>query len=325
MTQHLVITNGDVAAQRLEHLGLAREVQPWRDILYEGPVPQTASLAALSHIRANYLAAAYPQPARDIAGEFAERDARITQHTTFDTITLWFESDLADMLQLLQILDAFAATDRDPATLHLIQAAHPLDHYTDDALRQLAETATPVGRRRLNQAQRSWAAWRASDHRGWFAQMHEPRLGLLNLWSTVLHTKGLYPSMDSGLTDPEVSIVHCVEQGISQPSAIVTAILNDSRQYSDAYMSDWSLYRLIDDLAAAPDPLLEGLEGRYPCGGNAAARDAYNARHIALTDLGRAVLAGEANAAVVNGIDRWIGGVRIKDTYAPALRIAHDA
>lgn len=325
MTRDLVITNGDDVARRLEHLGLAREVLPWRDILYEGPVPQTKSLAALSQVRVTYLAAAYPQPNRDIAGEFAARDGRLSQHAAFDTVTLWFESDLADMLQLLQILDFFATSERDPRSLRLIHSTRALGHHSDDALQALATTATPVGRRRLNQARQSWAAWRAPDHRAWFAQLHEPRLGLLHLWTTVLHSKSLYPSMETGLSDAEITIIHSVDQGFNEPSAIVTAVLEDRRRFSDAYMGDWSVYRLLDDLAAAPEPSISGLDGRYPFDDNASAREAYRAARAELTPLGRAILDGETNHAVVNGIDRWIGGVHVTDAYAPALLVAHNA
>ncbi len=52
----LIITNGDSAGALLRRAIPDAEVLPWRDVLHEGPVPFTDSLADLTDIRANYLA-----------------------------------------------------------------------------------------------------------------------------------------------------------------------------------------------------------------------------------------------------------------------------
>ena len=43
----------------------------------------------------------------EIAADFAARDAVLSAHSGFDRIELWFEHDLYDQLQLVQVLAFF--------------------------------------------------------------------------------------------------------------------------------------------------------------------------------------------------------------------------
>ena len=52
----LHITNGDSAVRIMREAGVSGELLPWRDVLHEGPVPMTDSLAQLSQIRAQFIA-----------------------------------------------------------------------------------------------------------------------------------------------------------------------------------------------------------------------------------------------------------------------------
>ncbi|MGI9373785.1 MAG: DUF1835 domain-containing protein, partial [Hyphomicrobiales bacterium] len=95
----LVITNGDSAANVLQEAGIEAKLLPWRDVLHIGPVPQTETLDALSAIRAEFL----QDESDDALAQFNERDDLVTRHADFDSIELWFEHDLYDQLQLIQI------------------------------------------------------------------------------------------------------------------------------------------------------------------------------------------------------------------------------
>ncbi|HYH80292.1 MAG TPA: DUF1835 domain-containing protein, partial [Longimicrobium sp.] len=125
----LHITNGDSAGDLLAGCGLGGEVLCWRDVLHEGPVPATLPLPELSAVRARYIAGCGWGPADEIAREFAARDAALAAAGAHDEVVLWFEHDLYDQLQLIQLLDWFAA--RDGATrLSLVCGAEYLGHST---------------------------------------------------------------------------------------------------------------------------------------------------------------------------------------------------
>src|SRR5439155_21810748 len=115
----LIITNGDSAADLLAAAGKGGRILPWRDVLHEGPI--VADLDRCREARIPYLAQRVRIEAADVAADFAARDAILKAHASFDRIELWFEHDLYDQLQLLQVLAAFADNDRRDG-LVLVQA-----------------------------------------------------------------------------------------------------------------------------------------------------------------------------------------------------------
>ncbi|HET9273639.1 MAG TPA: hypothetical protein VFO09_05170, partial [Methyloceanibacter sp.] len=74
VTVDLVITNGDAAGELLRRTLQGAEILPWRDVLYEGPVPLTETLEDLTAIRAEYLAGAGGGDLGAIQFELTARD-----------------------------------------------------------------------------------------------------------------------------------------------------------------------------------------------------------------------------------------------------------
>ena len=52
----LHVTNGDCAVEVLRAAGMCGDFLPWRDVLHEGPVDPSLSLADLSVLRARFVA-----------------------------------------------------------------------------------------------------------------------------------------------------------------------------------------------------------------------------------------------------------------------------
>ena len=75
---------------------------PWRDVLHEGPVPDVPD-AELRRIRAAFLGVDDPISSRSATALLAEH-----RHGEY---VLWFEADLYDQLQLVQILARLRALD----------------------------------------------------------------------------------------------------------------------------------------------------------------------------------------------------------------------
>src|SRR5512138_29946 len=112
MSSTLHITNGDSAANGMRDGGIEGEIIPWRDVLHEGPVPLTETLDELSRIRAEWLAEEELGGRESLVRDFHQRDDMLRRYTDFDEVVLWFEWDLYDQLQLIQILD-FLADDNE--------------------------------------------------------------------------------------------------------------------------------------------------------------------------------------------------------------------
>jgi hypothetical protein len=94
----LHVTNGDSAVRALAAAGIL-DALPWRDILHEGPVPKVDD-ATLRRTRAHFLAKVLGLDRAQVLRELEERDERLA---TADEVVLWFESDLYDDLQRMQI------------------------------------------------------------------------------------------------------------------------------------------------------------------------------------------------------------------------------
>ena len=114
--QRLNITNGDSAAGTMSEAGVEGKIIAWRDVLHEGPVDSSLSLEELSKQRARFIASNNWDDFAHISGDFSDRDRVIRQLDYFDEVVLWFEDDLYDQLQLIQLLDFFSR--RDVGTSH---------------------------------------------------------------------------------------------------------------------------------------------------------------------------------------------------------------
>jgi hypothetical protein len=145
------------------------EILPWRDVLHEGPVPLTPSLAELTRLRADYLARRGWGELAQLRADFAARDGGLAQSPSFDRVVLWFEHDLFDQLQLLQLLDWFASRPREDGSLLLVQASDFLGRQTPDTLLGLTKTEMPVSAQQLALAACAWAAFRQATPETWHA------------------------------------------------------------------------------------------------------------------------------------------------------------
>src|SRR3954463_12065948 len=91
----------------MSEAGVDGKIIAWRDVLHEGPVDSSLSLEELSKQRARFISEQGWDDFAHVSGSFAERD-RVLQHLDyFDEVVLWFEDDLYDQLQLIQLLDHF--------------------------------------------------------------------------------------------------------------------------------------------------------------------------------------------------------------------------
>jgi hypothetical protein len=158
----LHITNGDHAADVIRATGVRGDILPWRDCLHEGPVRAGLSLEELSRERAKFIRDAGWADERFVLETFQERDAAFRKANEHDEIVLWFEHDLYDQLQLIQVLDGLYGFAR--ATL--ICEAEYLGRMQPERATELFELRSPVTRRHYNEARAAWTAFRSPEPMG---------------------------------------------------------------------------------------------------------------------------------------------------------------
>lgn len=301
----LIITNGDAAGELLRRSFPGTEVLPWRDVLHEGPVPRTGTLAELSEIRAIYLAGSDGD--LDYAKSLlASRDRGLAHSANFERVALWFEHDLYDQLQLLQLLDWFAAHPRGEGSLLLVQASDFLGRQTPEQLRELEIAARPVTRVQLALAITAFAAFRAETPEAWQALLEEDLEPLPYLRPAVLRMLEELPGPD-GLSRTERQLLQSLAAGATTPPALFVAV---QREEEAVFMGDYSFWKVLDGFALAAHPLVQGLKGA-PFKPAARVDEAYFRSAVTLTPFGAEILAGRADHARSNEIDRWWGGTHL--------------
>src|SRR5262245_34833327 len=120
MARTLHVTNGDIVGDKLAARFPGDEIVAWLDVLHEGPIPSGVSAASLQAIRAAFLASQRWGQEEEIATQLAARDAALARYADFKEVVLWFEHDLYDQLQLIQILDRLPGQGEGETIISLI-------------------------------------------------------------------------------------------------------------------------------------------------------------------------------------------------------------
>jgi hypothetical protein len=313
----LHITNGDSAAQSLRSSGLTGAVLAWRDVLHDGPVPTGPTLEELRPIRARFIVDRGWGAYDATLTEFQQRDATLTKACGEDEIVLWFEHDLYDQLQLLQLLDWFAAHPLQGRLSLLCIGAHPeaanfygLGQLAPAQLAALLPQRRTVTEAELTLGRAAWAAFRSPDPTAIERLLDGDTSALPFLRAALTRHLEEFPDSHSGLGRSEQSILRAVAGGAESPRDIFRA----AQQSEEApYLGDWSFWGQLTALAGEPTPLVAPADGAsftaptaYPLG------DTFLAQRLALTDAGQAALAGQLDWIATHGIDAWRGGAQLR-------------
>lgn len=310
VTADLVITNGDAAGEVLRRTLHGSEVLPWRDVLHEGPVPLTEALEDLTATRVAYLGSSGAGDRGTIEFELTSRDRGIAVSGQFDRVVLWFEHDLYDQLQLLQVLDWFADHPRPDGTLLLVQTEDYIGRQEPEEIARLAETAVPVTQAQCALAKRAWAALRQPTPEPWAKLLGEDTSALPFLHTSILRMLEELPGPD-GLSRTERQMLATIE---ATESITALGLFVAVQKMEDAeFMGDWSFWRLLDQLALGEEPLVAGLEAAPFQHTDPERAKAYLTSRLSLTSLGKAVLAGGADWTEHHTVDRWWGGTHLTE------------
>jgi len=192
--KRLIITNGDSAADLMRQARINGEILCWRDILHEGPVPMTDTLEELSSIRVDYLTSDGWGDTSEIAQSFAERDGIMARLHNYSDIMLWFEHDLYDQLQLIQILDFLSRQPELHNRVSLIQAGNFIAKETPSRLKMHLKLKRPVTKLQFALAQGAWNAFRSETPQDWTAFLRYETSALPFLRPAILRHMEEFPA-----------------------------------------------------------------------------------------------------------------------------------
>lgn len=299
----LIITNGGTAVELLQETGRAPTILPWNDVLHEGPIRGTL-LADCTPDRVDYLAHRFRLPREKVAGEFAARDALVCRHADFPAIELWFEHDLYDQLQLLQILSFFADEGR-TAGLALVQADDYLGAQSAETILRFADRTRAVDQTDLTIAAEMWAALANPTPEAVAARLGQGDDRFPFLGAALTRFLEELPAAQSGLNRTEETTLTAIANGSGKPLRLFGEVTG---QEEALFMGDWSFFCMLDDLASCDEPLIAGLA---PPGAREEELERLRDATLVLTDAGEVVLEGGADHVALNRIDRWWAGTHL--------------
>ena len=313
-TAFLHVANGTSTTGTIHDAGIPGESSIWADPLHDGPVPAGASDEELLEIRARHLAGEEHGVEANIGGLRRWRQI-IDDHRAYDEIVLWYEHDLFDQLNLIQVLSRLAGPGIWPKPVSLICiGSFPgrprfkgLGELTASELGPLFETRQPVTAAQYAVAVNAWAAFRAPEPTSIEAFLRTDTSALPYLAAALERHLEEFPSTADGLSRTEHRLLELAARGADHAARSLPA---DARRRNRVLRHRYHVARYcagtVVSLHAAADA--EGSWGVRPSGSRGATGT------IELTDLGRAVLAGREDRIARCGIDRWLGGVHLSGT-----------
>lgn len=300
----LHVTNGDCAAERIARADLGGEILPWRDVLHEGPVPAGLDDDGLRARRAGFLGAPEPAVVKRVLRGLEERDARLGIPSR-DEIVLWFEPDLYDQLQLLQVLERLSRDDLAGTRITAVESVERMGDLEASEAMELyaARSALPGGAR--ESAADAWRRFRDPDPTGLEGIAARPCPELPHLRAAIVRHLEELPAVRDGLSRSERQALEALRGGpLPAREAFIAA--HHARE-APVFLGDLVFYSYLDRLASGQRPLLSVSRP-----GTRARTLSADADDVAeLTADGQKVLEGKLDWIELGGSDRWLGGVHL--------------
>ena len=295
---------------KLRAAGVQGEIVPWNDVLHEGPVNAALSLRDLSELRALFIAERGWDDFAHVSGSFSQRDRTLASIDRFNEVVLWFEEDLYDQLQLLQLLDFFSRSSDRKTRLSMIVVVGYLASLTPAAMAELDPKRAEVSAAQLELGRRAWGAFGSADPSA-VARIISSDTSALPFLSAAL-TRHLeeFPDTRSGLSRSESEALTAVESGHATP---VAAFLEAARHQKSIFLGDIVFYWYLERMGDSDTPLVTWKDGSRVVAprGREDSRE-FVTGELTVTDLGRQVLSGKRDWQTINRNSRWLGGVEIK-------------
>jgi Domain of unknown function (DUF1835) len=293
----LHVTNGDSTVESLRRARpVAGDIVAWRDVLHEGPVPALTD-AEMRPVRAEFLATTGPAGAAEIEAGLRARDERLERAIEAgERIVLWFEHDLYDQLQLLQILAGLP--DRPNGVELICIGSFPgrpgfagLGELDSEELASLWPVRAAVTHEHVRAARAAWAVFRGTDPTALARAAATPDERLPFLAPALGRLLEELPGARDGLARTERQLLAAVAAGArTREWAFVDAAAGEPAPF----LGDTIAFQRLQELARGREPLVT--EGPQ----------------LELTAAGAEVLAARADRVALIGFDRWLGGLHLR-------------
>jgi len=310
----LHITNGESAGNTLRQTALGGAVLPWQDVLHEGPAPALPRTALL-RTRAGFLSDCGWGSPEALLSSLERRDRQLLEALRDGLrVVLWFEHDLYDQLQLLDVLTL--AQPEEAAPELIVIGSFPgkpsfagLGELTAGELETLWPARREAAPALLETAARAWAAFQAPEPTSLVDWATSETAELPFLAPALRRLLEELPARSGGLSGTERHALEAVAAGAQSPPAAFVAAQRLERA---PFLGDSWFFRALSALGQGTTRLVETGEGAPLPPPPPLSDGRHFARlQLRLTATGEQVLRGEADRVELLGIDRWIGGTHV--------------
>ncbi len=333
----LHVVNGDETARSIRESGVLKPLDPvlkavrdpddvvaWRDVLYEGPVRSGLSPVNLAHERSQFIAGRGWEPYITVRQSFGRRDSAIASTKRQDEVVYWFESDLYDVLQLVQALDRLAVRRPEATRFSWIlvdrrsdePGTHGFGQLSTDAIQRLMATRQPVPDGAWAEARTVWEAFvsggpaRLQKHTDSDVPGRIPFLrdGIVRLLAE-------FPDRSTGLSRSERLTLGAARSGDVTPVDIFKTVQAAEPR---PFLGDTQVWERLEWFATATTPLVRRTDGQAWLSPvvdllslDEPDLDSFREQRLEVTPVGEDVLTGRADWLTLRPLDRWLGGYEI--------------
>ena len=313
----LHIYNGDSTAETARAAEIPGEHLSWREALVCGPAPSDLAEPEFIEVRARHLSTAYNTPFEKCRAELLAMHEALRTFSEHEEVVLWFEHDLFCQVQLIYLLKWFAAREIGKTKLSLVcidefPGVHPfhgLGQLNQEQLQSLFPGRSELAAPQLELAVKAWDSYSASNARSLISLLRTDMSALPFLKDALKKHLERFPSTRNGLGRVENTALSLVPAGHNKFRSLFPAF---ARRESSYGFGDAQVYLAIEAMVTARQPLL--IQHNI----NHWSKDSAQMllASFELTADGKAVLAGEADFVVTNGIDTWLGGIHLQGKEA---------
>mgnify|MGYP001815426655 CR=1 FL=1 len=302
MERILNITNGDSTVNIMKRAAIPGTILPWRDVLHDGPVPAGLSLEELSKVRASFIANRGWGASAAVVQDFRERDNVLKSYDQYEKVMLWFEHDLYDQLQILQILDWYHQHQPIKSELAIICIDQYLGMLSPEQMATLYRYEQAVLEDQLVLASKAWAAYRSATPEKWCALLQSDTRALPYLDGAIIRQLQEYPDCRTGLSRTARQALRIIAHGEKRPGRVFGLYQQTEER---RFLGDASFWVMLHELLESSPPLLKLAEGKT------LSLPASPDQALTITTAGEEVLAGKRNWRDSLVLDRWMGGVHL--------------
>ena len=233
----------------------------WADALHDGPVADVSD-EELVRIRAAFIADGLDVSAEEVEADLTHWRDVVDDDDGYDELVLWFEHDLFDQLNLIQLLTRVGRDRpiRKPVSLISINRypGHPhfkgIGELTPADVAALYATRRPVTPQQIQLAAIAWDAFRSGERPRVDALLSGDTSALPFLAPALRRHLAEAASGPDGLTRSERRLI---EQLAAGPLDIHTAFAGMHAGETAYYITDSSFWQMVKGLAARSPALIE--------------------------------------------------------------------